>query len=196
MRCTVKDEIDDKTANTRCTGVKQSMMIRAICDKGHQVAYTDGAIPIVFCMMCGAFAWRRAYGLAKTCPGRPTPAGAQALSRIRRGMQPWHDTRKEDGPRRKCERIAGRWCPTKRKAVEYQTQYHYPRLAEARKRQLGALDGMHADGDGDAGDLHAAATMLELSEEAKTEMRAPLEMEVRMVTMMLCDVATPWVNGK
>ncbi len=121
LKCTVKNEVDCRMAHSHCKGIKESMLVRGMVDKGHRVAYTEGDIPIVFCMRCGAFAWRRAYGLAKSCRGKPTPAGEQALARIRRGEQPWQQHRGDERVRRPSVRVAGHWDDARSEVVVHDT---------------------------------------------------------------------------
>ncbi len=89
LRCTAKPEIPTALVHSSCSGPKQSLTLGAIAGKGHRVACTADSLRVVFCTACGAFSWRRAYGLATACPLKATPAGAQALARIRRGQAPW-----------------------------------------------------------------------------------------------------------
>ncbi len=77
--------------NEQCKGVKAAMDAQEMERRGHVLAKSLGEVPILFCVKCGSFAARRAYGLAAACPGKPTPAGRQALARIRLGRQPWCD---------------------------------------------------------------------------------------------------------
>ncbi len=86
---TVKQDIDPERLHQACGGPKQSLTALAIAARGHKLAQAEGAVPILFCMDCGSFSARRAYGLGSTCPKVPTSAGKQALARIRRGLQPW-----------------------------------------------------------------------------------------------------------
>ncbi len=98
---TIKADISAELAHRRCGGPKQSLMAEAITRRGHRLAYAEGDLGIMFCWDCGAFSARRAYGLGAACRGTPTPAGAQALARIRRGEQPWQDRRDKERRRAK-----------------------------------------------------------------------------------------------
>ncbi len=89
MKLTLKKQITPALATQPCGGVKQSVQVEAMTAKGHTIARTVAEVPILFCLKCGAFTARRAYGLAAACKGKPTAPGAQALARIRRGVQPW-----------------------------------------------------------------------------------------------------------
>ncbi len=96
---TVKPNIDAELAHRRCPGPKMSMQAEAMVAKGHKVSFAEGDVKVIFCIDCGAYSARRAYGLAISCPGIPTKAGAQALARIRRGYQPWRHRRDAGKPR-------------------------------------------------------------------------------------------------
>ncbi len=96
---TVKPEIDAALAHRRCDGPKRSLEAASIVARGHVLAQAAGQVPILFCMTCGSFSSRRAYGLGGRCSGTPSKAGAQALSRIRRGLQPWRTRHDRAGPR-------------------------------------------------------------------------------------------------
>ncbi len=89
LKLTLEPHLTRQLALQRCAGPKQSVQVEAMIGLGHVVARTATEIPIVFCLKCGAFTARRAYGLAAPCKGRPSPPGAQALARIRKGLQPW-----------------------------------------------------------------------------------------------------------
>ncbi len=91
MRLTISPDIGPEQIRDRCPGPKATLEAEAIVAKGHHLAKSLGEVPVLFCIRCGSFAARRAYGLAATCPGRPSPAGKQALARIRLGRQPWLD---------------------------------------------------------------------------------------------------------
>ncbi len=91
MRLALSEELTATHLREKCDGQKSTLAASAITDKGHRLAKTAGEVPIVFCVSCGSFATRRAYGLAADCPGRPTSAGKQAIARIRAGKQPWGD---------------------------------------------------------------------------------------------------------
>ncbi len=96
---TVKPDIDAALAHRRCAGPKMSMEARNIAARGHRVAYAEGQLPVLFCLACGSYSARRAYGLGAQCPGTASKAGGQALSRIKRGYQPWR-TRHDRGQQR------------------------------------------------------------------------------------------------
>ncbi len=98
-RLTLSPTVGAAQLAERCKGAKPSMCASVIAAKGHQLAITTGHTSVIFCLKCGSFATRRAYGLAANCAGRPTPAGKQALARIRAGQQPW-ENRGEIGARR------------------------------------------------------------------------------------------------
>ncbi len=100
---TVKKDIDTALAHRRCDGPKQSIAAENIVKRGHVLGHAVGQVPIMFCTLCGAFSSRRAYGLGTACRGRPSPAGAQALARIRRGEQPWRTRHDKDGRRPRIE---------------------------------------------------------------------------------------------
>ncbi len=89
LKLTLDQQLSPQLANQRCPGPKPSTQLESITAHGHVVARTVASLPIIFCLRCGAFTARRAYGLAAPCKGRPTGPGAQALARIRRGQQPW-----------------------------------------------------------------------------------------------------------
>ncbi len=91
MKLTLSSTIGHEQFSDKCQGVKNALEAAVIERKGHVLAKSMGEVPVVFCIKCGSFAARRAYGLAAQCPGRPTPAGKQALARIRLGRQPWCD---------------------------------------------------------------------------------------------------------
>ncbi len=74
-------------ARERCTG-------KSIVDEapdqargGHALAHATAELPFTFCSRCGAWGNKRARKLKLRC-GAATPAGVQALSRIRRGWHP------------------------------------------------------------------------------------------------------------
>ncbi len=89
MRMTLQTELSPALACQRCEGPKASLAAEAIVGRGHVLAKTQGPTQVLFCIQCGAFSARRAYGLGVQCPGVPKPSGRQALARIRRGLQPW-----------------------------------------------------------------------------------------------------------
>ncbi len=109
LRITTKPNVSGHLAHQRCPGARPSMDAAALTANGHTMAQTGGMVPILFCVKCGSWSTRRAFGLAARCRGRPTPAGQQALVRIMRGLQPWEDHRDGPGARRRgtapCERM-------------------------------------------------------------------------------------------
>ncbi len=110
LRMTTKSQIDAALALERCHGQRPTMNIHAMAQRGHALARTDGLFPVVFCVRCGAWSTRRAYGLAAACRGTPAPSGRQALARIARGYQPWEDRHVSDGNKRgKGLRCRSRW---------------------------------------------------------------------------------------
>ncbi len=110
-RCAVGDRLEARAAHERCRGLSDRHTMKSMADKGHDVVYTGGEMPITFCAKCGAFAWRRAYGMAAKCPRVPTPAGRQALARLRQGLVPWINAREAHLPRRRINTATGGiWC--------------------------------------------------------------------------------------
>ncbi len=105
---TVKPEIDAALAHRRCGGPKVSIEASSIADRGHRVAYAEGQMPVLFCLACGSYSARRAYGLGAQCPGVASKAGSQALARIRRGYQPWR-TRHDRGQQRPRLEASAAW---------------------------------------------------------------------------------------
>ncbi len=89
LEITLSRHITPLLAAQTCSGAKPSLQVEAMAARGHVMARTVAEVPILFCLKCGAFTARRAYGLAAACRGRPTAPGAKALARIRRGVQPW-----------------------------------------------------------------------------------------------------------
>ncbi len=133
LRCTVNQKLGAKEVHSPCKGIRPNMTMANIADKGHDVVYTEGHFPVIFCGRCGAFSWRRSYGLAVRCPRRPTPAGAQALARIKKGLVPWISSKESHLPRRRLGMAGGGvWCPTDRA-----------------KRSFQSRDVMDDDGDGE-----------------------------------------------
>jgi hypothetical protein len=100
LRMTLQPAINGALAHERCPGPKLSMDTAAIAARGHTLARTDGLVPIIFCVKCGAWSTRRTYGLSTPCRQKALPAGRQALSRIAKGLQPWED-RHGDGDQRR-----------------------------------------------------------------------------------------------
>ncbi len=89
LKLTLSPTIGANQLRERCKGLKGSLTAETITARGHHLAKTTGDVAVLFCVKCGSFATRRAYGLAAACPGKPTPAGRQALARIKSGHQPW-----------------------------------------------------------------------------------------------------------
>ncbi len=86
---TLRQDLDAATVHRKCQGPKAELEAAAIVRRGHRLGHIDGHMPVLFCVACGSYSARRAYGLGAECRGVPTKAGAQALSRIKRGLQPW-----------------------------------------------------------------------------------------------------------
>ncbi len=106
LRITLKPELTADLVHQKCAGCKPSLEIDAVRGHGHVVACTTGQVPIVFCVRCGSYSARRARGLRAQCRGRPSAPGAQALTRIRAGMQPWLDV-PSDGSAPRRARLGG-----------------------------------------------------------------------------------------
>ncbi len=119
-RCTVKPRLDPGLVHAKCPGRKAARAIPRMADHGHDVVFTGGDMPILFCARCGAFSWRREYGLSSSCPRKPTPAGSQALARIRRGQLPWINRGEAHLPRRSIDMAGGGvWCEQNRVMVNF-----------------------------------------------------------------------------
>ncbi len=131
---TVKADIRAKTAHGACAGPRDSLVADTITAKGHKLAYAEGSLPVMFCWDCGAFSARRAYGLGSTCRGTPTPAGAQALARIKRGEQPWQNRGEQGRPRVKLGAHAA-WSTVKRAFVGAEGDGGRPGLRAVRRRR-------------------------------------------------------------
>ncbi len=95
----MKPAIDAGLAHRRCPGPKLALEASAITARGHKLSQAEGDLSILFCVDCGAYSARRAYGLGGVCRGTPTRAGAQALARIRKGLQPWQSRHDAGQPR-------------------------------------------------------------------------------------------------
>ncbi len=117
MRMTVRPELTPALACQRCEGPKASLAAEAIVGRGHILAKTQGPAQVLFCVRCGAYSARRAYGLGAACTGTPKPAGRQALARIHRGLQPW-ETRVGDTRHRGLLGTAVAWDATRREYVQ------------------------------------------------------------------------------
>ncbi len=107
LKITLKPNVGAAQLRERCKGYRPSMLAASMADRGHHLARTAGdgaaaALSVLFCVKCGAYSSRRAYGLAAACPNVPTRAGRQALTRIRAGLQPW-----DLGRPAACRRILG-----------------------------------------------------------------------------------------
>ncbi len=102
LRMTVRPTVDAALAHEKCPGPKASLDTVTIARRGHTLAQTTGLPPILFCVKCGAWSTRRAYGLSSECRRHAAPAGRQALARIARGLQPWEDRCAETGRRRRA----------------------------------------------------------------------------------------------
>ncbi len=89
LKLSTRPEVTQAMACEPCAGPKASLAADAITDRGHVLAATPPPMQVLFCIRCGAFSTRRAYGLGARCAGAPKPSGKQALARIRRGLQPW-----------------------------------------------------------------------------------------------------------
>ncbi len=140
LKCTVKPQIDAKTAHERCKGIGPNHLLPAIAEKGHDVVYTGGQLPIVFCARCGAFSWRRAYGLAAVCSRRPTGAGQQALARLRRGLVPWINAKEKHMPRRTIDVAGGGiWSQAARRTQDF-CSAAATRMEDGNRRQHGVQD--------------------------------------------------------
>ncbi len=106
LKITLKPSLGASQLRDKCKGCRPNLLAESIADKGHHLARTAGdtstALSVLFCVKCGSYSTRRAYGLAATCPSVPTRAGRQALKRIRSGLQPW-----DLGRPAACRRILG-----------------------------------------------------------------------------------------
>ncbi len=63
MKVSLSADVTAAMAHQRCGGPKQSLAAEAVVAKGHTLACTDGLTQVLFCVKCGAFSKRRAYGL-------------------------------------------------------------------------------------------------------------------------------------
>ncbi len=88
MKLSLSADVTAAMAFQKCPGPKPSLAAEAVVAKGHTLACTEGPTRVLFCVRCGAFSKRRAYGLGAQCAGAPKPSGKQALAKIRRGHQP------------------------------------------------------------------------------------------------------------
>ncbi len=144
LRMTTRPQIDSALAHERCPGHRLSMDACAMVSRGHSLAQTDGALPVIFCVRCGAWSTRRAYGLSAPCRGAPAPSGRQALTRISRGYLPW-DNRNVDAEvkRGKGIRCTSRWSTQERKFVNGTAG---GRLRPERTARSGGVDGAPGHG--------------------------------------------------
>ncbi len=115
LKLTLDRQLSSHLITQECPGPKPSMQLDAMTARGHTLARTTSTVPIVFCTKCGAFTARRAYGLAARCRGTPTPAGAQALARIRKGQQPWQ--RPYETHRKKAHTSTEAWSHDRREFI-------------------------------------------------------------------------------
>ncbi len=122
LRCSIKPKIDPRLAHAKCPGPRAVKAVPDMTMRGHDMVFTGGELPIWFCASCGAYAWRRSYGLAQACPRIPTAAGSQALARIRRGQLPWINHGEKHLPRRRIDTAGGGvWCKQKGAMINFQT---------------------------------------------------------------------------
>ncbi len=106
-KCATANKLEARRVHEKCDGLRDRHTMEGMASKGHDVVFTGGEIPITFCAKCGAFSWRRSYGLATRCPRVPTAAGKQALVRLRQGLVPWINAREAHLPRRRIDVGAG-----------------------------------------------------------------------------------------
>ncbi len=153
---TVKPDIDAELAHRRCLGPKRSMQAETMVARGHKLSFAEGDMKVVFCIDCGAYSARRAYGLASRCPGVPTKAGAQALARIKKGYQPWRRPRDAGRPRPRLEAAAA-WSQDRGAFVEAEGGAGHGRRASADGQEergtLGTMDALGGTWHGQA--LHS-----------------------------------------
>ncbi len=163
LKCTAKAEIPASVAHSKCEGPKESLMLSVVAGKGHSVACTGDSFRVVFCTACGAFSWRRAYGLGDICPRKATPAGKQALARIRKGHAPWQVRTVAGAVRPSIGRTAVVWRSLDHEPVWVAGDGTYSRKrgpavreggnpADARGGARDVLDDADADGDAAAFD--------------------------------------------
>ncbi len=85
-----------------CGGRVAEKLVQGAEDKGHRMAVAEGeAMPVWFCLRCGAWLSRRAFGLRKECKGKPTGAGKQALANVAKGKHPWRRPGTDEAQRAK-----------------------------------------------------------------------------------------------
>ncbi len=156
LRCVTKPKVDAVVAHSRCTGMRVDRMLPSMSSKGHDVVYTGDELPLIFCARCGAFSWRRSYGLAASCPRVPSAAGKQALARIGKGLLPWINASEAHMPRRRISMASGGvWCEASRRPVDFYTGGGNDR------RGGGGVGGRGADEEDDAGQVHASSMVCE-----------------------------------
>ncbi len=154
MRMTTKPQIDGALAHERCPGHRMSMDACAMVSRGHSLAQTNGALPVIFCVRCGAWSTRRAYGLSAPCRGTPAPSGRQALVRISRGYLPWEDKNVgAEAGRGKGIKCTSRWSTQEQKFVG-NTGTRRSRPAQSGRR--GGVDGTPGHGADDHVTYNAA----------------------------------------
>ncbi len=107
LRSADGEKLSARLLHGKCEGLRERHSVEGAAGKGHDVVVTGGEIPIIFCARCGAFSWRRAYGMARKCPRAPTAAGRQALVRLRSGLVPWISHGEAHMPRRRIDTMAG-----------------------------------------------------------------------------------------
>jgi hypothetical protein len=129
MKMSLRHDITSAMAHQRCDGPKASLAAEAVADRGHLLARTEGLVQVLFCVRCGSFSTRRAYGLGAACPGAPKPSGLQALARIRKGQQPW-ETRVRGGRCRGSLGAVMAWDAERRQFIS-----SGPSSAERRRRR-------------------------------------------------------------
>lgn len=93
---TRSQEVPEARRRQRCKGMKADDCMLSILEKGHRIRKTNGDLPFIYCVACGAWANRRMRKLLRECNG-PSVAGREALRRIRQGMHPWRDEVKRGG---------------------------------------------------------------------------------------------------
>ncbi len=71
----------------RCCGRGMADAAPSFAGQGHALVKVEADLPIVLCTRCGAWGNRRTRKLGKPC-GPPTPAGLQAVTRVRGGHHP------------------------------------------------------------------------------------------------------------
>ncbi len=157
LKITLEQQLNTHLVTQKCPGPKPSVQVDAMTAHGHTVARTVADVPIIFCTRCGAFTARRAYGLAAPCRGRPTGPGAQALARIRRGLQPWQ---RPAAPRARTHMATEAWAADQRSFIGHGPTGRRGRRRATETERAARDEGEHEPdenalgGDGDAGDVH------------------------------------------